>query len=146
MTDAQVFTVKPDDFVPAMEVAACYCLSDHLLLLVERHKDKPQGLTWAIPCGKLELDETPLQAVKREVMEEIGVELQNPRYLGCLYINNHEISYIYHMFEEEISTQIKLNTDEHHQYRWVSFEDAFCYPLIKGGSEALMHYREFRNS
>lgn len=141
MTDIQVLTEKPHDFAPSVEVAGCYCRHGPLLLMVLRHKDKPQGLTWAIPCGKLEMNETPLHAVKREVFEEIGVQLTNPLYLGKLFIRNQESDYICHMFEEEIGqVEIDLNLAEHHHFQWATIDEAFNLPLMDGGAKNLSLY------
>jgi 8-oxo-dGTP diphosphatase len=40
----------------------------------------PRG--WCTPSGRLEPGETPLEAAAREVQEEIGATLENPRLIG----------------------------------------------------------------
>lgn len=40
----------------------------------------PRG--WCTPSGRLEPGETPLEAAAREVQEEIGAALENPRLIG----------------------------------------------------------------
>ncbi len=136
----QVFTKRPTDFQPAVEVAACYCLHGGKLLLLERHPDKPQGLTWGVPCGKIELGESPLEAVKREVLEEVGLDINAPKPIGQLYMIFQTLPYIYHMFESPTQKNVTLNYDEHISYRWVSPQEAFDLPLISGGAEALKCY------
>ena len=137
MTQIHVYADEPDGFSPQVEVAACYCFHQDRFLILQRHPSKPQGGTWGVPCGKLMPDETPRQAVIREIQEEVGLKLSHPEYLGKLYMVLGDLSYIYHMFKEDVSQQIDLNLEEHTSYRWVTFSEAYRLPLIAGGKEAL---------
>ncbi len=42
------------------------------------------------PGGKVEIGETPLQCVKREVLQESGLELIDPIYMGTVLFDNTE--------------------------------------------------------
>ena len=50
------------------------------LLLIKRNK-KPYKGCWNGIGGKIENDETPLEAAKRECMEETGISINNPKLL-----------------------------------------------------------------
>ena len=52
------------------------------LLLIKRNK-KPYKGCWNGIGGKIENDETPLEAAKRECMEETGISINNPKLLLC---------------------------------------------------------------
>ncbi len=41
---------------------------------------------WSIPSGRVEPNETSLEAVKRESIEEAGAVLCNVQYIGCYHI------------------------------------------------------------
>jgi 8-oxo-dGTP diphosphatase len=41
---------------------------------------------WSIPSGRVEPNETSLEAVKREAVEEAGAVLCNVQYIGCYHI------------------------------------------------------------
>jgi 8-oxo-dGTP diphosphatase len=45
-----------------------------------------EGRGWCIPSGRVEPDETSLEAVKREAIEESGAVLGNIQYIGCYSI------------------------------------------------------------
>ena len=45
------------------------------ILVAEREAQKFQGGRWEFPGGKVELNENPFDALKRELGEEIGIEI-----------------------------------------------------------------------
>jgi len=56
-------------------VAACALMdTDGRILMAQRPKGKSFEGLWEFPGGKLEVGETPEQAIVRELREEIGIE------------------------------------------------------------------------
>lgn len=51
------------------------------IFIAKRPTDKHQGGLWEFPGGKVETDESPLQALKRELHEEIGIGVIDARPL-----------------------------------------------------------------
>lgn len=93
-------------------------------LLLHRVKEPP---TWSALAGKMEDGESPLETIKREIKEEIGVDasmISNIKILGKT--NNSEsgrdhyimIGYVDHEFNIP-----KLETDENDNYGWFNLED-----------------------
>lgn len=58
-----------------VQVAVALLLKDGCVLLGERRPDKIYPLHWEFPGGKLEPDETALEALRRELHEELAVEI-----------------------------------------------------------------------
>ncbi len=45
-----------------------------------------EGRGWCIPSGRLECNETSLEAVRREAVEEAGAVLKEIQYIGCYLV------------------------------------------------------------
>jgi 8-oxo-dGTP diphosphatase len=50
------------------------------------------GRGWCIPSGRVEPEESSLEAIRREALEEAGAVLCDVDYIGCYQVNErHEI-------------------------------------------------------
>lgn len=141
-----VHTEPPLHFTAHAEAAGCYLWCKGRFLLLRRHKSKPQGCTWGVPAGKLEVNESPKEAVIREIQEEVGINIScDTSEIGKLYIQLPHVSYIYHMFYKQYDTypEITLAVEENDEARWVTFQEALTLPLISAGKEALLAFRDY---
>jgi 8-oxo-dGTP diphosphatase len=55
-------------------------------ILLEKRKNAPGKGKWSVPGGLVELGESPEQAVVREVKEETGLKVEEPRLIDV--VNN----------------------------------------------------------
>lgn len=60
--------------------------SDHVLLV--RRAVRPEKGKWALPAGYMEYEEEPIQALKREVAEETGLDVDPLRVLDVFPLHN----------------------------------------------------------
>ena len=98
------------------------------MLLVKRSKEPGKGL-WSIPGGRLELGETIVEAVKREVFEECGVQIDIVRILEVMdniqRDNDGRIRYhfiLIDMLANYISGEPEAQSDAD-ECRWVTPEE-----------------------
>ncbi|RLC38481.1 hypothetical protein DRH27_02170 [Candidatus Falkowbacteria bacterium] len=108
------------------------------ILMIERMK-YPFG--WACPAGHIEKDETPEQALKREILEETGLKVNNYKLLFHEFLSWNTCSrgvkghdwYLYEILDWE--GKIKRSKSEAKQIKWIAvndfnklkFEEAYSY-------------------
>lgn len=99
-------------------VAAVIKNKEGKILITKRNNKKAQGGLWEFPGGKVEKDETYEDALKREIREELKVQIKINEYIDekiCTYPEK-EINLI--AYEATIlSGEIKLM--EHEEYKWI---------------------------
>ena len=68
--------------------------ADGQILLARRADYVPSGGLWETPGGKIESGESPEQAIQREWLEELGVEVYLPRVLDVVRFPDFPESYL----------------------------------------------------
>lgn len=66
---------------PMRVVVALIARRDGALLVTQRSLQKPLGGLWEFPGGKIEPNEAPEKALKRELVEELGIVPLDSEYL-----------------------------------------------------------------
>jgi 8-oxo-dGTP diphosphatase len=86
---------------------------------------------WTVPGGAVEADESPLAATRREVSEELGLEVAIGRILGVEWIPERppKPEALVFLFDggeltPEQADEIRLPPEELSLYRWVTLEEA----------------------
>jgi ADP-ribose pyrophosphatase YjhB (NUDIX family) len=113
-------------------------IKDSYVLLVTRNKEPDKGM-WIIPGGRVELGETYLEAVQRELLEECSIEIDIERILDVNdYILRDEEGRIkYHfmliyLLARHKSGVVKAQSDAA-EVRWVPLEkvrELFIHPHL----------------
>lgn len=127
---------------------SCLIINDKEEVLLEKRRDN--GL-YCLPGGSIDLDETVIEGVKREVREETGIELLNPRLFmirsgkknQITYPNGDVTDYVDIIFIERVSSlSVPLNHDDE------STEIFFCSlsslpsdeEFLRGTKEPIVKY------
>ena len=140
----KIHLVKPKNFSPGVHVSICSLEFDGKFLLLKRAID-PEANTWCLPGGKIDGNETPLQAMLREIKEETGISLnENQAYrLGEVYISKPGIDLVLHLYKARLFELPKITIcEESSEYLWVSLDEALKLPLISGGDVVIKHYKK----
>lgn len=111
-------------FMPA---AACGIVKDGKILLQKRADTGK----WAIHGGSLELGETFVEALEREVEEELGIKPINPEMIGVysgkdlhfVYPNGDEVYIISTIYlVKEYEGELKIDHSEVSELKWFEFD------------------------
>lgn len=130
-----IYQDKPENFNPKFEIVGSFLEWDGKILILHRQDSKAQGNTWAIPGGKIEKMETPIQASIRETYEETGFDIsqEDVTYLGFVYIKYEKYDFIYHMTKctpKEPPCSVKINFNESKGFTWVTPEQGLKMELM----------------
>jgi 8-oxo-dGTP diphosphatase len=98
------------------------------LLLVKRNNQDPHNPgVWEVPGGRLDEGESPFLGLKREVNEEVGLEIdiKNPlRVHHFVRDDGQKITMItFYCKVKEKDYEVKLS-EEHTEYKWSNPNDA----------------------
>jgi len=100
------------------KVTAAVIFKNKKILLAQRMPNDKLANKWEFPGGKLEGCETPEACLKREILEELGIEVKVGEYLCSSFFDYDHISIELMAFVcEAISGEI-INK-EHQKFLWV---------------------------
>ncbi len=141
----KIYNHRPDHLTIKVEVAACYIEIDNKILFLQRaHHSKNEPGTWGVPAGKLEPNESPLNAAIRELYEETTIVIKKNMMqpIGTLYIEKPGGAYAYHMFKVTLKEKpsVQISAQEHDDYIWATHDELKNINLIAGAHEALLYY------
>jgi len=112
-------------------------LRDGRLLLVKRLKP-PEAGHWSLPGGKVEFGERLADAVRREIVEELGVDIALTRSLGFVEMLVDDQHWVSPIYEATIRSGEPSNREptKHEAIVWADV-DAPPAPLAIAAREAL---------
>ena len=98
-----------------------------LLRTQKRHKN-----SWGLVGGGVEKDESVIAALRREITEEIGVDLSNSKVIPLEQFTSEDQRFVYHTFLIPVDQEfIPTLNHEHKGYCWVPL-DNYPKPLHPG--------------
>lgn len=127
---------EPKDFKKKFDVVSVFIDHAGKTLLLHRQDHKPQGNTWAMVAGKVDKGEDLIDALVREIKEEIGLDVKpgECRYFERYYVRYPDFDYIYHVYHLPVKDKPKLdvNAGEHKDFKWIEPRAALKLDLIPG--------------
>lgn len=109
----------------ATTATLCFIIRNDEVLLLLKTAGRFGGGLWNGLGGKLGRDETPLECVRREVAEESGLEIDNPKRQGTLefrFGDDTERDWVVHVFSAT-DFRGELRSSDEGDLRWFAFRD-----------------------
>ena len=117
-----------------IDVVAAIIKSEDYYLLAKRNKDKYMGLKWEFPGGKVEQNETFKEALSREILEELNVNIQIHSKVAEERYQDEKINITLHYYMcSLIDNDIVLS--EHEAIEWVKKQDFLKYEFVPGDGD-----------
>lgn len=136
--------IQSKETFPLSVVCAVIKNEKEEILWLKRSKS-PQKEKWGLPGGKARIGETVKETAQREVFEETGLKLKFEKFLGffpCLNYESGEL--IYHsnislvsMSSVNSNVKIKIDPEEHNDYRFVKLEKIEKDKTVANTSEVI---------
>lgn len=103
--------------------ALVYSKSTNRYLFLLRNKNRSAG-QWGIVGGRIEPNETVIQALVREINEEIGQDFSKKKFIPLETFTADNRKFVYYTFLVDADHEFipKLNS-EHRGYCWVELND-----------------------
>lgn len=78
---------------------------------------------WDLPGGKMEFGETAEETLKREVFEELGIEIEPIKVIDTWnYMHNTDCQITGIIYFSEMKTDKIRISEEHDGFEWIAFE------------------------
>ena len=117
------------------------CIHNNQILLVKHHSINQEGVLWAPPGGGMNFGETAQETLKREFLEETGLEIKVGKFLFVneyLELPLHAVELFFEV--EVLSTDIKVGKDPELDENQIITDVQFVYwNEIKYGNKAIYH-------
>jgi len=104
-----------------VKVTAAILAKDNKIIIAKRGPDDRLANKWEFPGGKIEINETPEQCLKREMKEEFDIDVSVGEYLGSsIYYYSHiSIELMgYRTYWEDGEIDLK----DHDDFKWISLD------------------------
>lgn len=100
-------------------------------LITERPRQKVYGGYWEFPGGKIEANESSLDALKRELREELGISVVTARLWFQHQHNYDEKSFLLDVWlvTEFVGSPV---SNEDQQLLWASLSEIAALPILEG--------------
>ena len=118
------------------DVVAAIIIKKDKYFIAQRNRNKHMGLSWEFPGGKVEKGETFEIALKREIKEELNINIAINNKLGEENYKDEKINVKLHYFLcSHTSGEIYLN--EHEDSAWITKNEFKNYNFAEGDSDII---------
>ncbi|MDD4556279.1 MAG: (deoxy)nucleoside triphosphate pyrophosphohydrolase [Alphaproteobacteria bacterium] len=128
-----------------IEVAAGIICNHGKILIAQRRKKSNFELLWEFPGGKRERGESLQECLAREIMEELGLQIEVGKFFQDVICTYENVTIKLSMFFAKPLAEMPLLLNAHEQAKWVSLDELTTYDLVPADKtildELLMHFQ-----
>ena len=107
-------------------------VDENKILIAQRSNQKDHPLKWEFPGGKIKVNENPIEALKREIKEELSIDIKKSKFLLDYQYDYQDIKKI-HLYFYKIDEYVgKVKNIEHNQLLWTHCNDLEKVDLLDG--------------
>ena len=102
-----------------IKVVGGIIIDKNKILIAQRSNQKEHPLKWEFPGGKIQENENPIEALKREIKEELSIDIKKSKFLLDYEYEYQDIKKI-HLYFYKIDEYVgKVRNIEHNQLLWI---------------------------
>ena len=121
-----------------IDVVAAVIKKDNKYLIAQRNRDKHFPFYWEFPGGKVNNDESFENALKREILEELSINIKINNKISSERFRDEKINVEVHYFLcEKLDEEIILS--EHEDMKWVFKKNLLNFNLAPGDSKIIKY-------
>lgn len=109
-----------------IRVVAALIEQDGKILIAQRAKEDKLSLKWEFPGGKIAGSETPEECLKRELKEELNVDIQVKEHFSTIHYDYPTWTIELLVYRAEI-TGGEMQRNVHNEIRWVRPREMAAY-------------------
>ncbi|MGD0907979.1 MAG: (deoxy)nucleoside triphosphate pyrophosphohydrolase [Candidatus Acidiferrales bacterium] len=120
-------------------VAAALITRDSKLLICQRRHDDTHPLQWEFPGGKVEPGETPMQALERELREELGIDaiIGKELFRARHRYRDSETELVLIFFRAEVDSASDLQNLVFERFEWTDLQSLLRYRFLAADNELI---------
>jgi 8-oxo-dGTP diphosphatase len=119
-------------------VVAGVLTKENFFFIAQRNRHKHLGLKWEFPGGKVDMNETNEEALKREIKEELNINILVKKKITQKKFKDDRVDIILHYYFCKIIDG-NINLNEHEKSIWVSKNDLYRYDMVEG-DRSIIHF------
>ena len=130
------------DEMKTVIVTAALIIEQGKILVTQRKKDSPHGLLWEFPGGKVKEGEEPRGALRRELKEELDVEVEVGMIFDAIFYSYPEYPILLLVYRCRIEKG-SLKPIGCHDLRWVNLRELEKLAMPPGDYPIRKHLGSF---
>jgi len=119
-----------------IDVVAAVIKKNNKYFIAQRNRHKHFAFHWEFPGGKVDNDESFEQALKREIYEELSINIKIKEKITSEKFKDDKIDVEVHYFLCELTDE-DIILSEHENMKWLFKKDLLNFKLAPGDSKII---------